>query len=291
MFVDSTNQSMSFIKSAIARSFNVAALSYDKSAVLQNIVGERLFERLDLVLVEPERVLDLGSGTGVFSRQLQGRYKKKKVLGIDLAWQMSAFASRQKKWLDKERYICADAEYLPLADHSVDLVFSNLMLQWLPDPERVFKEVQRVLVPGGLLMFSCFGPDTLKEMRQSWAQVDDNIHVNQFMDMHDIGDSLTNAAFSGIVMDNETISMEYESLAVLHQDLRDIGETNINADRFRGLTSKGHWQQYLQAYEQFTNEQREYLASWEITYGHAWATDKAPARKMGPQTDRYNINL
>ncbi len=291
MFVDSTNQPMSFLKSAIARSFNRAALSYDNSAVLQNVVGERLFERLDLVLVEPERVLDLGSGTGVFSRQLQGRYKKKKVLGIDLAWQMSAFANRQKKWLDRERYICADAEYLPLADHSVDLVFSNLMLQWLPDPDRVFKEVQRVLVPGGLLMFSCFGPDTLKEMRQSWAQVDNNIHVNQFMDMHDIGDSLTNAAFSGVVMDNESISMEYESLDLLHQDLRDIGETNINVERIKGLTSKGHWREYLQAYKQFKNEQGEYMVSWEITYGHAWATEMAPIRKMETQTDSYNIKL
>ncbi|MCP4413674.1 MAG: malonyl-ACP O-methyltransferase BioC [Gammaproteobacteria bacterium] len=282
---------MSFLKSAIARSFNRAALSYDNSAVLQNVVGERLFERLDLVLVEPERVLDLGSGTGVFSRQLQGRYKKKKVLGIDLAWQMSAFANRQKKWSDRGRYICADAEYLPLADHSVDLVFSNLMLQWLPDPDRVFKEVQRVLVPGGLLMFSCFGPDTLKEMRQSWAQVDNNIHVNQFMDMHDIGDSLTNAAFSGVVMDNESISMEYESLDLLHQDLRDIGETNINVERIKGLTSKGHWREYLQAYKQFKNEQGEYMVSWEITYGHAWATEMAPIRKMETQTDSYNIKL
>jgi len=282
---------MSFSKSAIARSFNAAALTYDKSAVLQNVVGERLFERLDLVLIEPETVVDLGSGTGVFSRQLQGRYKKKRVLGIDLAWQMTAFANKQKKWLARDRYICADAEYLPLADHSVDLIFSNLMLQWLPNPDRVFKEAQRVLVPGGLLMFSCFGPDTLKEMRQSWAQVDDKVHVNDFMDMHDVGDSLTSAAFSGIVMDNETISMEYESLDLLHQDLRDIGETNINAERIRGLTSKGHWREYLQAYEQFKNEQGEFMASWEITYGHAWATDKAPVRKMETQSDRYDINL
>jgi len=282
---------MSFSKSAIARSFNAAALTYDKSAVLQNVVGERLFERLDLVLIEPETVLDLGSGTGVFSRQLQGRYKKKRVLGVDLAWQMAAFANRQKKWLARDRYICADAEYLPLADHSVDLIFSNLMLQWLPNPDQIFKEAQRVLVPGGLLMFSCFGPDTLKEMRQSWALVDDKEHVNLFMDMHDIGDSLTNAAFSGIVMDNETISMEYESLDLLHQDLRNIGETNINANRNQGLTSKSHWKHYLQAYEQFKNEQGEYLASWEITYGHAWATDKAPATKMETQTDRYDIEL
>ena len=282
---------MSFSKSTIARSFNAAALTYDKSAVLQNVVGERLFERLDLVLIEPETVVDLGSGTGVFSRQLQGRYKKKRVLGIDLAWQMATFANRQKKWLARDRYICADAEYLPLADHSVDLIFSNLMLQWLPNPDRVFKEVQRVLVPGGLLMFSCFGPDTLKEMRQSWAEVDDKEHVNLFMDMHDIGDSLTNAAFSGIVMDNETISMEYESLELLHQDLRNIGETNINANRNQGLTSKSDWKHYLHAYEQFKNEQGEYLASWEITYGHAWATDKAPVRKMETQTDRYDIKL
>ena len=196
------------------------------------------------------------------------------MLGVDLAWQMNAFANKQRKWLSKERYVCADAESLPFPDNSVDLVFSNLMLQWVINPDQLFQELQRVLVPGGLVMFTGFGPDTLKEMRHSWQQVDDRVHVNRFIDMHDIGDSLTNSGFSGAVMDTETITMTYETLDELHQDLRALGEVNINSGRNRNMTGKDLWRSYLQAYEQFRNNQGEYPASWEITYGHAWATEQ-----------------
>jgi len=274
-----------FTKAAVARNFDRAAKSYDGSAMLHNIVGERLFERLDLVKIAPELILDLGSGTGHFARQLQKRYKKKKVLGLDLSKEMSLFANKQRKWLSRERYACADAEALPLADNSVDLVFSNLMIQWLHNPDQLFREVQRILVPGGLLMFTSFGPDTLKEMRQSWYQVDKNVHVNRFIDMHDIGDSLTNSGFAGTVMDNEAITMTYEKLSDLHSDLRGMGENNINSGRNQGMTGKELWNNYLQAYKKYCNGQGDYPATWEITYGHAWATEKVPARK----TDQQNL--
>ena len=283
MTLNTADQRYHISKTAIAKSFNSAANSYDASAVLQKIVGDRLFERLDLVKIEPELILDLGSGTGFFSRQLQQRYKRKKILGIDLALQMSIIANRQRKWLAKERYVCADAEHLPLADNSVDLVFSNLMLQWVLNPDQLFAEIQRVLVPGGLLMFTSFGPDTLKEMRQSWSQVDNRVHVNRFLDMHDIGDSLTNNGFAGTVMDSETITMTYQHLTELHQDLRGLGEVNMNSGRNHSLTGKAQWKNYLQAYEQARNSQGDYPASWEIAYGHAWATEKMPVRKIDSQ--------
>ena len=291
MTPDSTQQPYNFSKTAIAKSFNGAVKSYDASAVVHNIVGDRLIERLDLVKIEPELIIDLGSGTGTYSRQLQQRYKKKKMLGIDLALQMSIHANRQRKWLAKERYVCADAEYLPLADNSVDLVFSNLMLHWVINPDQLFQEIQRVLVPGGLLMFTSFGPDTLKEMRQSWAQVDNNVHVNRFLDMHDIGDSLSNSGFAGIVMDSETITMTYEKLSELHQDLKNIGEVNINTGRNPYLTGKDRWNNYLRVYEQFRNNQGDYLASYEIAYGHAWATEKMPARKIDTHLDVQTIRV
>lgn len=293
MTLDSTDHQYGFSKAAIAKSFNRAAESYDSCAILQKVVGDRLFERLDLVKINPDMIVDLGSGTGNYTRQLQQRYKRIKVFGIDLAWRMSAFANKhkQRKWLSKERYICADAEYLPFADNSVQLVFSNLMLQWIDNPDQLFQEIQRILVPGGLLMFTSFGPDTLKEMRQSWRQTDDRVHVNRFMDMHDIGDSLTKSSFEGAVMDNEIITMTYDSLSELHQDLRGLGEININSGRNRHLTGKSLWQSYLKAYQQFCTAEGDFPASWEIVYGHAWASKKNHPKTIDGQGFTGDIKI
>ena len=189
---------------------------------------------------------------------------------------MCAYSNQQKKWLAKERYICSDAENLPLADNSVELIFSNLMLQWLDNPDPFFREMQRVLAPGGLIMFTTYGPDTLKEMRQSWLQVEQGIHVNRFIDMHDIGDSLTKSGFNGTVMDNEVITMTYESINDLHQDLRDTGEINLNEGRSRSLMGKSLWKNYLSAYQQYQTDDGNTPASWEIAYGHAWANESKP---------------
>lgn len=267
-------QQYGYSKVVLKRSFNRAMASYDAAAVLQNVVGKRLLQRLDLVKLEPEVVIDLGSATGVYTRQLKQRYKKAKVLGIDLAQQMSCYARKQGNWFSKERYICADAEFLPLADNSVSLIFSNLMLQWMVNPDRLFQEIHRVLIPGGLLMFTSFGPDTLKEMRHSWSLVDDKIHVNRFLDMHDVGDSMTSGGFTGTVMDTESITMTYDSVSELHQDLRDLGEVNMNYGRRKGLTSPILWRQYLQAYQKFQTSVGDIPATWDIVYGHAWASEK-----------------
>ena len=260
-------------KQSIRRAINRHAASYDNAAVLQNIVGERLFERLELVKIKPKLILDLGCSTGNLTRQLQQRYKKAKVLGIDISDNMCRYSQQQKKWLAKERYLCADAEKLPLADNSVELVFSNLMLQWLDNPDRLFQEIQRVLVPGGLIMFTTYGPDTLKEMRQSWATIDQGIHVNRFIDMHDIGDSLTKNGFNGAVMDNEVITMTYDSIDDLHQDIKDIGEANLNKGRNKSLMKKSLWSGYIDAYQQYKTADGDIPASWEIAYGHAWANE------------------
>jgi len=261
-------------KSELVRTFNQSVSSYDKAALLQNIIGERLLERLDLVKIDPKTILDLGSATGVYSAFLQKRYKSASVIGADISWKMSAHALKQRKWFAKQRFICADGESLPFKDKSFDLVFSNLMLYWVTDPDELFSEMQRILAPGGLIVFTTLGPDTLKEMRQSWANVDQLVHVNRFMDMHDVGDSLTKSGFEGVVMDNENITLNYEQLADLHSDLKNLGEVNLNPGRHGGLTGKVRWNRYLKAYQQHTTPEGEYPASWEVVYGHAWATDK-----------------
>jgi len=253
------------------RSFEQAAQSYDAAAVLQQEVAQRLLERLDLMKLEPARVLDLGCGTGYCIPELMSRYKRADIVALDIARPMLEQARRRGRWLHRPRCVCGDAERLPFEDESFDLVFSNLMLQWCVDLDAAFAELQRVLRPGGLLLFTSFGPDTLKELRDSWAQVDGDTHVNAFLDMHDVGDALVKTRFADPVMDVERITVTYPDVWKLMRELKQIGAHNVTAGRPRGLTGKSHMQQLVNAYERY--RQADVLpASYEIVNGHAWAT-------------------
>jgi len=253
------------------RSFESAAAAYDQAAALQQEVGQRLTQRLDLVKMQPDRILDLGSGTGHCIPDLFVRYKKAQVVALDIALPMLEHARKRGRWLRRPRCICADAERLPFADSRFDLVFSNLMLQWCVELEAVFAELQRVLRPGGLLLFTSFGPDTLSELRGSWQQVDGYSHVNAFPDMHDVGDALVRARFADPVMDVERITVTYPDVWKLMRELKQIGAHNVTAGRPRGLTGKARMQRLVGAYEQYRS-QGVLPASYEIVNGHAWST-------------------
>ena len=253
------------------RSFESAAAAYDQAAALQQEVGQRLTQRLDLVKMQPDRILDLGSGTGHCIPGLFARYKKAQVVALDIALPMLEHARKRGRWLRRPRCICADAERLPFADSRFDLVFSNLMLQWCVELEAVFAELQRVLRPGGLLLFTSFGPDTLSELRGSWQQVDGYSHVNAFPDMHDVGDALVRARFADPVMDVERITVTYPDVWKLMRELKQIGAHNVTAGRPRGLTGKARMQRLVGAYEQYRS-QGVLPASYEIVNGHAWST-------------------
>ncbi|MGI9321162.1 MAG: malonyl-ACP O-methyltransferase BioC [Thiogranum sp.] len=253
------------------RSFESAAAAYDQAAALQQEVGQRLTQRLDLVKMQPDRILDLGSGTGHCIPDLFARYKKAQVVALDIALPMLEHARKRGRWLRRPRCICADAERLPFADSSFDLVFSNLMLQWCVELDAVFAELQRVLRPGGLLLFTSFGPDTLSELRGSWQQVDGYSHVNAFPDMHDVGDALVRARFADPVMDVERITVTYPDVWKLMRELKQIGAHNVTAGRPRGLTGKARMQRLVGAYEQYRS-QGVLPASYEIVNGHAWST-------------------
>ncbi len=253
------------------RSFEQAAAGYDGAAVLQREVAQRLLERLDIMKLEPERILDLGCGTGHCIPELMARYKRADIVALDIAHPMLEQARKRGRWLRRPRCVCADAERLPFADASFELVFSNLMLQWCVDIDTVFAELRRVLRPGGLILFTSFGPDTLKELRDSWAQVDGYAHVNAFLDMHDVGDALVKARFADPVMDVERITVTYPDVWKLMRELKQVGAHNVTAGRPRGLTGKSQLQQLVNAYEHY--RQADVLpASYEIVNGHAWTT-------------------
>lgn len=258
----------------IAGGFERAAGGYDDFAELQRRVAEEMLSRLELVTLVPQRVLDAGCGTGYCSRDLQRRYRKAQVFGLDLAAAMLQRASRQRGWFSRQHFMQGDAACLPLADGSIDLVVSNLMLQWC-EPAAVFAEFRRVLSRDGLLMFSSFGPDTLLELRQAWRQIDDRQHVIDFVDMHDLGDALVMTGFREPVMDVDRYTLSYRDVLTLLRDLHGIGSRNIAADRPRGMMGRGQLRALEQAYQRFAEHGARLPASYEVVYGHAWSGGRA----------------
>jgi len=266
-------------KSLARRAFERAAGTYDASAALQNEVGSRLVERLDYIRMQPRQILDLGAGTGVFSAVLGKRYRKAEVFALDIAPAMLQQARARGGWWRRPRCVCADAEILPFADASFDFIFSNLMLQWCTDLPATLRELRRVLAPGGLLMFTTLGPDTLNELRASWSSVDGFTHVNPFIDMHDVGDALLQARWAEPVMDAERITVTYRELATLMLDLKHIGAHNVNRGRARGLTGKRRFQAFTAAYEQFRRD-GVLPSTYEVIYGHAWSPQQDGAAEV-----------
>jgi malonyl-CoA O-methyltransferase len=277
-------------KQRLAAAFDRAAARYEDRAVLQNIVAERMDERLDFVKLEPDWILDGGAGTGFATRLLTKRYREARVLALDLSHNMLLEARRRasQPW-SREYYLRGDLESLSIASASVDMVFSNLALQWCNDLDRAFRECLRVLKPNGLFMFSTFGPDTLKELRASWAALDDKTHVHAFFDMHDIGDALIRAGFSGPVLDVEHLTLTYPDVHAVMRDLKDIGAVNVALGRRRGLTGKRHLTAVREQYEQYRRE-GVLPATYEVVYGHAWAPEPHTRPQDGSTVSAFPIS-
>lgn len=254
----------------VRASFDTAAPGYDAVAVVQAEIRRRLLERLELFRIDPLRILDAGCGTGHGARALLQHYRRAGLVALDIAPGMLQAARRQRPWLRRLDAVCGDAAAIPLADGSVDLVFSNLMLQWCASPDGVFAEFHRVLRPGGLLLFSSFGPDTLKELRAAWRAADGHTHVNRFIDMHDLGDALVRAGLQTPVMDMEYLTLTYRDVRSLMRDLRTMGASNATAGRRRGLTGRRRLAAVEAWYEGLRADGR-LPATWEVVYGHAWA--------------------
>ncbi|MEX1080476.1 MAG: malonyl-ACP O-methyltransferase BioC [Halofilum sp. (in: g-proteobacteria)] len=270
---------------AVQRAFNRAAPSYDAAAEFQRAVGDELLERLATVRVTPERVVDLGCGTGYPTRQLLGMYRSAEVIGVDFAPGMARRAGRGRWPRRRPLTLCADIRRLPLADASVDVLFSNLAFQWIEDLPALFIELRRVLRPDGVLMFSTFGPDTLTELRAAWSAVDRRMHVHEFPDMHDVGDAVLQAGFKDPVMDVDRTCRSYSDVRSLMRELQAIGARNAAHDRPRGLLGRGVLAQLERAYPTFA-EDGNVLATWELAYGHAWGAD-TPRAPRGDAREQH----
>jgi malonyl-CoA O-methyltransferase len=262
-------------KKQMRRAFSLAAPDYDATAVMQREVCSRMLERLDYIRMMPASILDAGSGTGWGTRQLAQRYPAARVVALDIAIGMLRTARGYSGWWRKliggnqQQQLCADVEALPLASNSIEMIWSNLAVQWCNDLPGAFVEMHRVLKPDGMLMFSTFGPDTLKELRIAFNGVDGHNHVNRFADMHDIGDMLMASGFAEPVMDMEMITLTYDDVRAVLQDLKTIGAHNATAGRNRGLMGKQAWARLVENYETLRRDGK-LPATFEVVYGHAW---------------------
>ncbi|SFQ05534.1 malonyl-CoA O-methyltransferase [Nitrosomonas cryotolerans] len=283
-------------KRRVRHAFAQAAAHYDQAAVLQHEVSDRMLSRLDYIKYMPDTILDAGSGTGYGHRKLSLRYPASQLLAADIALPMLLQArpavARWRQWLPvrprSSHYLCADIEQLPLKSACVDMIWSNLALQWCNDLKQTFAEMNRILRTDGLFMFSTFGPDTLKELRQAFAQADGYSHVNRFMDMHDIGDLLVHNGFATPVMDMEYMTLTYDDVMSVMRDLKAIGAHNALQGRRPGLTGKTVWRKATDQYESLRQDGR-LPATFEVIYGHAW---KPASRKsvLTPET-RMQLGL
>ena len=250
-----------------------------KSDFLRREIAGRMHERLSLVKLVPRRVVDAGCGAGADLAILQKAYPAAQIVGVDAAAGMAASAATPasargllsrllpaKAGID---VLCGDFGNFPFAPNSVDLVWSNLALHWHPQPDRVFAEWRRVLRVEGLLMFSNFGPDTFRELRNAFATLDDTAHVLPFVDMHDFGDQLVEAGFSTPVMDMEVITITYDTVAALLVDVRALGGNPL-ATRRRGLIGRAAWRRVEAALEAQRRPDGKLGLSFEVIYGHAF---------------------
>lgn len=266
-------------KQRMRRSFERAARTYDHAAVLQRTVAERMAGRLQYVKFTPGVVLDAGCGTGYGRQLLRQRYPSVSLVELDIAPGMLRVAREKRPWWQKllpgsdTHYVCGDLEALPLQSSNVNLVWSNLALQWCNDPAATFAGIRRVLAPDGLFMFSTFGPDTLKELREAFGQADGHSHVSRFLDMHDLGDALARAGFAAPVMDMEYFTLTYDDVVGLMRDLKALGAHNATRGRGHGLSGKTAWRKMEAGYEKLRRDGR-LPATYEVVYGHAWAPDR-----------------
>lgn len=255
----------------IRRRFDSAAAGFDDADFVHSVTRDGLLQRLEPMLVQADTIVDLGCATGSACPLLARRFRRSRVLGIDLSANMLQALKRKQSWRSKTAAVQADACALPLADNSIDVVFSNLLLPWIDDPDAVFGEVARVLREGGLMLFATLGPDSLRELRRAWQGVDPGPHVNAFLDMHDLGDAAVRAGLRDPVLDVDRLAVTYADTAALFRDLTAAGARNCLRDRSKSLIGRGRFAAMTDALEAGRSSGRICL-DLELVYGHCWGS-------------------
>lgn len=242
----------------IARTFGAASHSYDVSARLQRYSGKHLMAWLPQK--EALTVLDLGSGTGFFTNILSSKYQQ--VIGLDISTKMLQYAKENRD--QRIRWVEGDAFTLPFADNSIDLIYSNLVIQWFDPLEKALDEIMRVLKPGGQFIFSTLSDGTLYELKSSWAQVDDDSHVNDFKTLNELHDAIGRSPATLINQSSKDIILEYESVMHLAHELKGLGANRVNDKQKKGLAGKDKWKKMMKSYQDFQEPSGIYPATYKV---------------------------
>jgi len=249
---------------AVRRRFDAAAADFDSADFVHRETCDALLARLQPVVVDARTVVDLGGATGAATATLSRRFRGATIVDIDLSIAMLARARR--RWRHRPAVLQADAGALPLADASVDVVFANLLLPWIEDPDGVFAEVARVLVKGGVFAFASLGPDSLRQLRESWLAAGSAASVHPFPDMHELGDALVRAGLADPVLDVDRLTVTYEDPARLYADLTATGARNSLRQRHGGLTGRRRFE----AMQSMLFGAGRAGLELELVYGHCW---------------------
>lgn len=266
----------------VRRRFERAAASFDDADFVHTVTREALLARLQPLVVEAGTVLDLGCATCSTSQALSKRFGRAHIISVDLAHNMLQRGRKKRAWFSRSSFVQATAAALPFSAQSIDVVFANLLLPWVDDPNQVFSEIARVLRKGGVFAFATLGPDSLLEIRRAWAQVDDRAHVNHFLDMHDLGDGLVNAGLADPVLDVDRLSVSYDSTQKLFADLTAMGGRNALRQRNRALVGKQHFRHMTEELQR-SGADGKITLDLELVFGHCWGA--------GPRMDATNYRI
>lgn len=269
------NRDSVFQRQTIRRHFSKAANTYLSAAVLQKEVEARLLEQADVLEHPPQRILDLGCGPGRAAGSLKKRWPKAEVIAMDMALPMLRQVPKQTRFWRPVKTVCADALELPFKDASFDFIFSSLCLQWVHPLPAALKEIRRVLRPGGLLVFTTFGPETLLELREAYIAIGAEPAVSPFAAIQQIGDALQASGFSRSVLERDVFTLHYADLRALMHELQALGATDARSGRSRGLMGKQRWQALNGAYPRAGNH---IDSSWEVIGAMAFRPATDPPR-------------
>jgi malonyl-CoA O-methyltransferase len=273
------------------RAFERAGPHYDASLPALQRVNAELLERLRFFTLDPSYILDLGAGTCHAALTLRKQFPRARVIALDLSASMLRAAPRALWPRSRFHRVAADANRLPLRDHSIDLAFSSLMLPFCDQTVHVFSELARALKPGALFAFSSLGPDTLHELRSAWAGADDGTHVSRFLAVPQLGDALMQSGLIEPVIDVEQHRLSYPDVEALMRDLKRLGAQNAASSRTRRLTGKGRLQSMIEAYERLRTA-AGLPATFEVVIGAAFgAASSTDDRPRARTTGEYVVPL
>ena len=240
------------------------------NAFLQLEIAKRLLDKALIIRDAPDNILDLSAGSSIMAELLYSLYPQSKITAIEILPALCTDARQNTGF----KTIYGDVKKMPFSDWSYHGIYSNLMLQWVSDYEKVFNEIGRILAPGGFFMMSAFGPKTLHEIRQVWADIDDYQHVNTFPEIQHIADALSREGFIDVVVSREEVTLRYDNIRSIFADLKRIGATNGAAvDKYQDQLTVEKLAKFCRAYECLRYEDGTYPVTFEVSYAIAWAKE------------------